>query len=195
MSIFEMAYWVGILIEMAIRAPLQKTWKEIKKVDQRVSRTERILLGLLWVVMIVLPLAYSATNWLEFANYTLPAWMGWVGIFILICALLVFTRAHIDLKSNWSPTLEIFKQHTLVTQGIYGYIRHPMYASQWLWVIAQILLLQNWLAGPIDLILFIPFYILRVRAEEKMMIDAFGDQYREYMKKTGGVIPKRLMLR
>jgi protein-S-isoprenylcysteine O-methyltransferase Ste14 len=109
MSIFEMAYWMGILIEMAIRAPLQKTWKEIKKVDQRVSRTERILLGLLWVVMIVLPLAYSATNWLEFANYTLPAWMGWVGIFILICALLVFTRAHIDLKSNWSPTLEIFK--------------------------------------------------------------------------------------
>jgi protein-S-isoprenylcysteine O-methyltransferase Ste14 len=99
-------------------------------------------------------------------------------------------RAHIDLKSNWSPTLEIFENHTLVTNGIYGYIRHPMYASQWLWVIAQILLLQNWLAGLIDLIFFIPFYILRVQAEEKMMIDTFGDQYHGYMKKVGGVIPK-----
>jgi protein-S-isoprenylcysteine O-methyltransferase Ste14 len=65
-----------------------------------------------------------------------------------------------------------------------------MYASQWLWVIAQILLLQNWLAGPIDLLIFIPFYILRVQAEEKMMLDTFGNQYGEYMRKTGGVIPK-----
>jgi protein-S-isoprenylcysteine O-methyltransferase Ste14 len=65
-----------------------------------------------------------------------------------------------------------------------------MYASQWLWVVAQILLLQNWIAGPIGLIFFIPFYILRVRAEEKMMLDTFGNQYRDYMKKTGGVIPR-----
>jgi protein-S-isoprenylcysteine O-methyltransferase Ste14 len=65
-----------------------------------------------------------------------------------------------------------------------------MYASQWLWCIAQILLLQNWLAGPLNLILFIPFYLLRVQAEEKMMLDAFGDEYRAYQRKTGGVIPK-----
>ena len=105
-------------------------------------------------------------------------------------SVLVFTRAHVDLKSNWSPTLEIFEGHTLVTKGIYGYIRHPMYASQWLWSIAQILLLQNWLAGPLNLIFFIPFYILRVHAEEKMMLDTFGGPYREYLKKTGSVIPK-----
>ncbi|MCX6047580.1 MAG: isoprenylcysteine carboxylmethyltransferase family protein, partial [Chloroflexi bacterium] len=97
---------------------------------------------------------------------------------------------HMDLKSNWSPTLEIRQDHTLVTTGIYRYIRHPMYASQWLWVIAQILLLQNWLAGPLNLLIFIPFYFLRVPAEEKMMLDTFGDQYRAYMQKVGGVLPK-----
>ena len=37
---------------------------------------------------------------------------------------------------------------------------------------------------------FIPFYLLRVQAEEKMMLDTFGDQYRGYMQKVGGVIPK-----
>ena len=95
-----------------------------------------------------------------------------------------------DLKSNWSPTLEIFEGHVLVTGGIYGTIRHPMYASQWLWVAAQILLMQNWIAGPIGLIIFIPFYILRVPAEEKMMLDTFGDQYRDYLKRTGAVIPR-----
>lgn len=40
------------------------------------------------------------------------------------------------------------------------------------------------------LLITIPFYFLRVPAEEKMMLDTFGDQYRSYMKKVGGVIPK-----
>jgi protein-S-isoprenylcysteine O-methyltransferase Ste14 len=190
MSIFKIIYWVGIIIEMAIRAPLRKTWKESAKSEQRISATEKVLLGLLALAMFIVPLIYSVTNWLDFANYRLPPWLGWFGAFLLVCALFVFARAHIDLKSNWSPTLEIFANHTLVTNGIYHYIRHPMYASQWLWVIAQILLLQNWLAGPIDLLVFIPFYFLRVQAEEKMMLDRFGDQYRDYMQKTGGIVPK-----
>ncbi len=82
-----------------------------------------------------------------------------------------------------------------MTSEIYGILRHPMYASQLLWVIAQILLMQNWLAGPLDLLFFIPFYFLRVRAEEKMMLDAFGNAYREYMEKVGGIFPKRSRFR
>jgi protein-S-isoprenylcysteine O-methyltransferase Ste14 len=190
MAIFKIVYWIGIIVEMVIRAPLRKTWKGTAKTEQRVSRTEKFLLGMLSVVMVVFPLIYSVTSWLDFADYTLPTWMGWFGVVLMACALFIFARAHMDLKSNWSPSLEIFEGHTLVTSGIYKYIRHPMYASQWIWVIAQILLLWNWIAGPLDLLFFIPIYILRVRAEEKMMLDTFGDPYREYMQKTGGVIPK-----
>src|SRR5688572_23741139 len=169
MSLFKILYWVGIIVEMAIRAPLRKTWKAAPKTDRRVSSTEKVLLGLFSVTSVFLPLIYSVTNWLDFANYSLPTWLGWLGVFLLACALLIFARAHLDLKSNWSPTLEIRQDHSLVTNGIYRYIRHPMYASQWVWVIAQSLLLQNWLAGPSALIVFIPFYLLRVQAEEKMM--------------------------
>lgn len=190
MTIFKIVYWVGIIIEMTIRAPLQKTWKSAAKTEQRVSTTERVLLGLLALFMFFIPLIYAVTDWLDFADYNLPTWMGWLGVVLLIGALVVFWRAHKDLKSNWSPTLEIFADHTLITNGIYGYIRHPMYASQWLWVIAQILLLQNWLAGPPNLLFFIAFYILRVRAEEQMMVDKFGASYRAYMAKTGRVLPK-----
>lgn len=190
MTLFKIVYWVGIFIEMAIRAPLRKTWKAAAKTDQRISSTERALLGILFLVMFFIPLIYSVTNWLDFADYQLPTWMGWLGVILLACALLIFARAHIDLKANWSPTLEIRQDHTLVTNGIYRFIRHPMYASQWVWVIAQTLLLQNWLAGPLDLLFFIIFYTLRVQAEEKMMLDTFGDEYRVYMEKTGGVIPK-----
>ncbi len=147
------------------------------------------MLGLLFLTMFLLPLVYSATSWLDFANYSLPVWAGWVGVILILLALFVFWRSHADLGLNWSPTLEIRTEHNLITNGIYGYIRHPMYASQWIWVFAQPLLLQNWIAGFLNLLVFIPFYFLQVRAEEKMMLDTFGDEYREYMNKTGAVFP------
>lgn len=190
MNIFEISYWSALVVEMVIRAPINKERKKEKMTEQRVSSQEKNLLILLLTGMFIVPLIYSASNWLDFANYSLPTWAGWLGVVLIILALIVFWRAHADLKTNWSPSLEIREKHELITHGIYGYIRHPMYASQWLWVIAQPLLLQNWLAGWLDLFVFILFYVLRVRAEEKLMIDTFGDQYRDYMKKVGGVFPK-----
>ena len=190
MSIFEIAYWSAIVIEMVIRAPINKKRKQEKMSEQNVSTQEKVILFLLLIGMFILPLIYSASTWLDFANYSLPAWTGWLGVAFLLGALFVFWRAHADLGLNWSPSLEIREKHELITKGIYGVIRHPMYASQWLWVIAQPLLLQNWIAGLVNLIIFIPFYVLRVQAEEQMMINKFGEDYRTYMKRTGAVLPK-----
>jgi protein-S-isoprenylcysteine O-methyltransferase Ste14 len=190
MDIFTTIYFVAIVIEIIIRAPLNQKRKQEKMSEQRVTSQERTLLGLLFLGMFFVPIAYAATNWLDFANYTLPAWASWLGVLILAGALFVFWRAHADLGLNWSPSLEIREKHELVTRGIYGVIRHPMYASQWLWVIAQPLLLQNWIAGFLNLLVFIPFYFLRVKAEEQMMVEAFGAQYRAYMQKVGGILPK-----
>ena len=190
MSIFEIVYWLALVVEMVIRAPINKKRKQEKMSEQNVSTQEKVILFLLLIGLFILPLIYSASSWLDFANYSLPAWAGWLGVALIAGALFVFWRAHADLGLNWSPSLEIREKHELITKGIYGVIRHPMYASQWLWVIAQPLLLQNWIAGIVNLLIFIPFYMLRVQAEEQMMINKFGDQYREYMKRTGGVLPK-----
>jgi len=168
MALFKIVYWLGIIIELVIRAPYYKNQKAAKT-DQRVFLTEQVLLVLLTIGGLVLPLIYSLTRWLDFADYNLPLWVGWLGVALMGCSLFIFARAHADLKSNWSPSLEIYAGHSLIPQGIYGHIRHPMYACQFC---------------------FNPFYILRVKAEEKMMLDTFGDPYREYMRKTGRVIPK-----
>jgi protein-S-isoprenylcysteine O-methyltransferase Ste14 len=189
-NIFETIYWAAIVAEMAIRAPISRKQRKESKSERRVTTQENIMLGLLFITMFFLPLVYSTTTLFDFANYYLADWAGWLGMVLILLALIVFWRAHTDLGLNWSPSLEIRTDHKLITQGIYGYIRHPMYASQWLWVFAQPLLLQNWLAGFLNLFLFIPFYILRVGAEEKLMLDTFGDEYREYMLKTGAVIPR-----
>jgi protein-S-isoprenylcysteine O-methyltransferase Ste14 len=190
MSLFEIIYWLAMLVEIIIRVPINKQRKAQKMKSQQVSFQEQALLFLLLAGMFILPALYSASSWLDFANYTLPAWANWLGVMIIILALIVFWRSHADLGLNWSPTLEIREKHELITRGIYGQIRHPMYASQWLWIIAQALLLPNWLAGVLGGLVFVPFYFLRVRAEEKLMLDSFGDEYAVYMKKTGAVFPK-----
>jgi protein-S-isoprenylcysteine O-methyltransferase Ste14 len=190
MDIFTVIYFAAIIVEIIIRIPLNRKRKQQKMSEQRVTGQEKALLGLLSLGMFFIPIIYGATDWLDFANYTLPVWAGWLGVLLIASALFVFWRAHADLGLNWSPSLEIREKHELITRGIYGFIRHPMYASQWLWVIAQPLLLQNWIAGFMNLLVFIPFYFLRVKAEEKMMLDSFGNEYREYMNRTGGVLPR-----
>lgn len=190
MDSFTVIYFVALIIEIVIRAPIDRKRRREKISDRRVSTQEKVLLGLLSIGGFLIPLIYAVTHWLDFANYVLSAWAGWLGVIIIAGAVFVFWRAHADLGLNWSPTLEIREKHELITRGIYGIIRHPMYTSQFLLVFAQPLLLQNWIAGWSGLIAFIPFYILRVKAEEKMMLDSFGDKYEEYRKQVGGVIPK-----
>lgn len=189
-SLFVTIYFLAMVIQILIRAPISQRRKSEKMSARRITSQENLLLGLLFAGMLFLPLIYSVTNWLDFANYTLPAWAGWLGVVVMLGALFIFWRSHADLGLNWSPSLEIREKHTLITNGIYGAIRHPMYASQWLWSIAQILLIQNWIAGLVGLIIFTPFYLLRVRAEERLMLDTFGEEYQAYMQRTGGVLPK-----
>jgi protein-S-isoprenylcysteine O-methyltransferase Ste14 len=86
--------------------------------------------------------------------------------------------------------LEIRQGHVLVTGGVYRFVRHPMYASIWLFAIAQGLLLGNWLAGWSGVVTFAPLYIIRTPREERMMRDFFGDEYGVYMRRTGRLLPR-----
>ena len=160
----------------------------------RVSGLERALVGLLSAGMFFAPAVYALTSRLDGADYRLSSgakgWIGGIGTVMLASAVWLFWRSHADLGRNWSPSLQLREEHQLVTAGVYRSIRHPMYASQWLWSVAQPLLLQNWIAGWAGLLLFLPLYILRVPREEQMMLERFGEAYRAYMGRTGRVVPR-----
>ena len=140
--------------------------------------------------MFIIPLAYVFSTKLDFADYYLPAYTGWLGAPLFAFALWFLWRSHADLGKNFSPVSEIKEGQTLVTGGVYSKIRHPMYSAHFLWAIAQVLLLHNYIAGTSFLVTFFPFYFHRVGREEEMMAEEFGDEYREYMKSTGRIIPK-----
>ena len=161
---------------------------------EQVGALERALVSQLFVGIVLVPAIYASTSWLDRANYRLPPEaqrsLGGVGAILMTLSIWLFWRSHADLGRNWSPSLQLREGHELVTEGVYRHIRHPMYASEWLWGIAQALMLQNWVAGWTGLALFTPLYVLRVPREERMMLDRFGEGYRAYMDRTGRVVPR-----
>jgi protein-S-isoprenylcysteine O-methyltransferase Ste14 len=187
-SIFKVIFLVGFFIGTVIRKVYTAPRRGDKSVRKRKSILDIVLISLSGVGLVV-PFVYLFTPCLDFANYNLPAWLGWVGTVCFIGAIVLLWRSHVDLGHNWSPTLQIRPEHSLVTHGVYRHIRHPMYAAHLLWAIAQGFLLANWLAGWSFFVTFIPFYLYRAPKEEQMMLDQFGDDYRQYMNRTGGMIP------
>ena len=192
-DLFKLIFLIGVIAAEVIRFPHRMRNKQARRTKQSADRTRPIDLVLdlgAFTGMEILPLIYVFSGWPQFADYTRPEVLGWLGAVVFAGCLYLLYRAHVDLGRNWSPTVEVTPTQALVTSGIYGVIRHPIYAAMWLWGAAQALLLSNWVAGLATLILFGLVYFVRVPREEQMMLDHFGADYRSYMQRTGRVIPK-----
>jgi len=190
-SVFKIVYFVEFLLIAAVRKAHTAQYRTLKTVLDRKTLLDMVLLGLVGIGMLI-PLVYIFSSALDFADYSLPNWVGWVGAVLFGLAIWLLWRSHADLGRNWTITLGIRDEHTLVTEGVYKYIRHPMYAAHLLWIIAQVLMLHNWIAGYSFLVVAVPQYLLRVDDEEQMMLEQFGEGYREYMQRTGRIIPHLL---
>jgi protein-S-isoprenylcysteine O-methyltransferase Ste14 len=191
MGPWDVVFLIGFIAYIVIRGVFEQRTKGTEKSISRFDGRERGLLFLVFIGCILLPVAYLFTNWLAFADYLLPPYVPWIGAATMVAALWLFWRSHTDLGQNWSRTLELRRAHQLVRHGVYRSIRHPMYASILLFGLAQGLLLQNWLAGWSGFVAFAVMYFVRVPREEQMMWEFFGDEYRDYMRQSGRLVPSR----
>ena len=176
------------IVMVAIRAPHGQRSRGIKVVKNRKGRQEVILLTLAMLGFVV-PLIWVASPALSFAEYPLRLGPLVAGVVCLVVGLWLFYRSHADLGTNWSITLQVREHHRLITHGVYRHVRHPMYVALLLYSVGQALVLPNWVAGPSYLITFGILFVFRVRAEEKMMLDEFGDEYAAYMAQTKRLVP------
>ena len=131
-------------------------------------------------------------RWMEWSALVLPVWLRWGGVIALLAgaALLVWTFR--TLGTNLTDTVVTRQTHTLVVHGPYRWVRHPLYSSAALLVVAISLIAANWffLAAGVALLSIL---IVRTRTEEQNLVLRFGDNYERYMKRTGRFVPRLII--
>jgi protein-S-isoprenylcysteine O-methyltransferase Ste14 len=188
-SIGEIAWVLGIVAWYFIRRPYERRAKRVRVVSHRRSTSEMLGLAAALLGLAIIPAFYVATGIPEGADHPARLWAVVVGAAIFCLAMWVFRRTHKELGRNWSITLEIRDKHELIRRGPYALVRHPMYTSFLLMGVGQAFLLPNWVAGLAGLAGFAVLFFLRVDKEERMMMEMFGSEYRDYMADTKRIIP------
>jgi protein-S-isoprenylcysteine O-methyltransferase Ste14 len=127
--------------------------------------------------------------WMAWSSLPLPAWLRWtgVGLWAMAGGLLFWTMR--QLGSNLTDTVVTRRDHTLVTDGPYRWVRNPFYDCAALLVLSSSLVVANWfllLMGGLTWVLL----VVRTRTEEEKLLARFGDAYRAYMNRTGRFLPR-----
>ncbi len=185
-----LVWLAALLVMLAIRTPHTLRNRRNVVVDARKDVAETALLAAMFLTMMVLPLLHLATGAFGFADYRLPSGAIVAGALLQVPCLWLFWRSHADLGRNWSPGLEVREDHSLITRGVYARIRHPMYAAIWISVLAQPLLIQNWIAGFLVAPAFAAMWFIRVPKEEAMMRLQFGKAWEAYCVRAGRLLPR-----
>jgi protein-S-isoprenylcysteine O-methyltransferase Ste14 len=179
---------LAMIVMVAIRAPHGQRRRGISSLRSRKGNLETVLLTIAWIAFF-LPLIWIASPVLAFADYPLRPVALLAGALCLTLGLWLFYLSHADLGKNWSITLEVLESHRLVTQGVYRRIRHPMYTALLLYSVGQALALPNYVAGLSSCVSMGLLVTLRIGAEERMMLEEFGNDYRQYMARTKRLVP------
>jgi protein-S-isoprenylcysteine O-methyltransferase Ste14 len=192
----ELVYRIAAIVlfvpYMAVRAYWRRrTWERMHTAPRvsRAEKREKITLAVLGLFSIPMFLWFFSP-FVDFAHVAVPDWARWTGAAVYAIGVYYFWRVHQALAMNWSPLLEVRDGATLVTSGPYRLVRHPMYSSAQVLNIGLALLSANWLVAVTMIGSMYLLYALRVRDEEQLMIDAFGDEYRAYMGRTGRLVPR-----
>jgi protein-S-isoprenylcysteine O-methyltransferase Ste14 len=178
---------IGISTYFRRKADRDSGEKLSRKVDGSVMMTFIKIGGLLlWFS----PLVYLINpNWMAWSKIGLPESVRWAGVLIGIFCVLGIYWLFSTIGTGITPVSATRKEHELITNGIYRYVRHPLYTVGSSMFISFGMMADNWFIAALGILAFIGMAI-RTPKEEANLIEKFGDEYREYMKRTGRFLPK-----
>jgi protein-S-isoprenylcysteine O-methyltransferase Ste14 len=188
-SVAKYLFLAALIVFGAIRFPREWKGRKVAVARSYYGWREWFRVSASTWGLAIIPVIDATTRLVRGADLTFRPWLAWTGAALFAVALCIFWSAHRELGRNFSPSLVVRERHTLVTGGIYGYMRHPMYAAFWLWVVAQALLLQNWLVAICGVAGWGILFFGRIGQEEAMMRETFGEQYDAFARRTKRLVP------
>ena len=180
MNIIDLTVWMSVILwgflafYWIIRAKERGVGNEI------VGLLKLILSG----VIIYLPLIFSIVRF----SYERSMFVSVIGLIMVVLGCIVCIVGREKLAGNWSGKVAIHSGHQLVQNGIYGVIRHPIYAGILVMMFGVSMIIGN-IFGFIWTALCFFGLFRKSKQEETVLYEKFGTEYAEYLKKTKMFIP------
>jgi len=182
----EIVYYFSLLffmLEFILMIVKRSKNKETK------LKKDKLSLLLLWITITLgITAGFFNANYKEWNNWNYSITI--TGLCILILGIIIRWISIIQLNKEFTVDVSITANHKLYTKGMYKYIRHPSYLGL-LIICFGLSIAMNSIISLI--VITIPVFlsiIYRINVEEKVLINEFGDAYKNYMKKTNKIIPK-----
>jgi protein-S-isoprenylcysteine O-methyltransferase Ste14 len=197
-TVFRTAFFILLVALLAMRVyfiiKVRRSGGRIMPDDQAVAREggRRVFIlriVLFFALMAFLVMYIIGVKWIDAFLFSLPGWLRWLGFILGILTVIFWTWTQVHLDTQWSAQLQLSREHHLVTTGPYARIRHPLYSGMCGWFVALSLLTANWIFVGVCVLTLVGL-LWRIPREEQMMIEAFGDEYKAYMQRTGRFFPK-----
>lgn len=164
-----------------------------EKISRKVDGTAFMnLVRIGGLILWLSPLVYLLNPaWMAWSKIGLPEWARWLGVGLGVLCVMGIYWLFSSIGSGITATSATRKEHTLVTNGPYRWVRHPLYTIGSSLFLALGLMADNWFIILLGALAFVAM-ASRTPKEESNLIEKFGDQYREYMKRTGRYLPRFL---
>lgn len=187
MDILRLTLFVGLIFHKLL-------WEVLKRSD-RVAGVPRELSKWpgIWFVKLLkaVVLVFLAVQTLFLDLFPITSQSGplrTIGTAIYFVGLATAVVGRLRLGKNWVDLEEhqVLPEQSLVTHGIYRYIRHPIYAGDLLLIVGLELALNSWLV--LGVFMLIPVVIRQALAEEVQLSQTFPG-YTAYCRRTKRFIP------
>lgn len=190
--LFRIVVFVIFLSSLATTAWFRGRARQTGEVIPRLAEglgalVGRIAIGLTLLSFIVL---YTfRPEWLAWGEVALPNWIRWLGVaFGLLCPLLAAWTLR-ALGSNISETVLTKSDQQLVTHGPYQWVRHPLYTVGLLFILSFGLIASNGAVLILGVVVALVMRLVVIPAEERNLVDKFGERYEQYRRHTGTLLP------
>ena len=110
------------------------------------------------------------------------------GVAATLVGVCIAVWARLRLGGNWSGTVTLKENHTLIRKGPYGMVRHPIYSGILLALLGTALAFRQ-VRNLVALGLMLVMLLLKIQTEEQFMLEQFGAEYQEYSRKVKALIP------
>jgi protein-S-isoprenylcysteine O-methyltransferase Ste14 len=163
------------------------TAKPVRRSESTASRLSHYIpLGL---AILLLTLPWFAGTVLGTRFLPRSATLFWIGTALLIAGMLFSVAARRHLGGNWSGTVTLKQDHSLIRTGPYRFVRHPIYTGLLLAIFGSgVIALGEW-RGLVALVLVTAAFLRKIQIEERFLSEQFGEAYVRYRQEVPALIP------